>query len=100
MALSRTLIRTVGFGNLDPAATLERVNSLLLSDSRSDLFVTVIYALWEPAAGRLVYANAGHNPPLRVRAHGSVEILTDNNIVLGGHSQGEHGPAHYQYRVR
>ena len=83
MALSRTLIRTVGFGSLDPAATLERVNDLLLNDSRSDLFVTVIYALWEPAAGRLVYANAGHNPPLCVRAHGAVEILTENNIVLG-----------------
>jgi sigma-B regulation protein RsbU (phosphoserine phosphatase) len=83
MALSRTLIRTVGLSRIDPASTLARVNDLLLSDSRSDLFVTVIYGVWEPEENRLIYANGGHNPPLCLRADGTVEILTDNDIVLG-----------------
>jgi phosphoserine phosphatase RsbU/P len=83
MALSRTLIRTVGLGLVDPAMTLARVNDLLLSDSRSDLFVTVVYAVWDPAKNRLVYANGGHNPPLWLRADGTVEILDENDIVLG-----------------
>jgi sigma-B regulation protein RsbU (phosphoserine phosphatase) len=83
MALSRTLIRTVGLNRVDPASTLARVNDLLLSDSRSDLFVTVIYAIWEPEENRLLYANGGHNPPLCLRADGTVEILTENDIVLG-----------------
>jgi serine phosphatase RsbU (regulator of sigma subunit)/transcriptional regulator with GAF, ATPase, and Fis domain len=83
MALSRTLIRTVGLSRIDPATTLARVNDLLLSDSRSDLFVTVIYVVWDPDERRLVYANGGHNPPLCIRADGRVEILTDNDIVLG-----------------
>ncbi len=83
MALSRTLIRTIGHSRSDPAASLERVNDLLLTDTRSDLFVTVIYAIWEPEKNTLTYANAGHNPPLCIRADGSIEILRDNNIVLG-----------------
>ena len=83
MALSRTLIRTVGLSRVDPAVTLARVNDLLLSDSRSDLFVTVVYVVWEPAENRLVYANGGHNPPLCLRADGTVEILAENDIVLG-----------------
>ncbi len=83
MALSRTLIRTVGHSRIDPATSLERVNDLLLSDSRSDLFVTVIYAVWEPEKHRIRYTNAGHNPPLCVRADGRVEVLRENNIVLG-----------------
>jgi sigma-B regulation protein RsbU (phosphoserine phosphatase) len=83
MALSRTLIRTVGLSRVDPSSTLARVNDLLLSDSRSDLFVTVIYGVWEPEENHLVYANGGHNPPLCLRADGTVEILTDNDIVLG-----------------
>jgi sigma-B regulation protein RsbU (phosphoserine phosphatase) len=83
MALSRTLIRTIGLSRMDPAASLERVNDLLLSDTRSDLFVTVIYAVWEPENNSLIYTNAGHNPPLCIRADGNVEILRNNNIVLG-----------------
>lgn len=83
MALSRTLIRTVGFGHKKPAASLERVNDLLLADSHSDLFVTAIYAIWEPGENRLTYANAGHNPPLFLNQDGRIELLRDNNIALG-----------------
>ncbi len=83
MALSRTLIRTIGLGHRTPAASLERVNDLLLADSQSDLFVTAIYAVWEPRENVLTFANAGHNPPLRLRCDGSIETLRDNNIALG-----------------
>ena len=83
MALSRTLIRTVGHSGVDPASSLERVNDILLNDSHSDLFVTVIYAVWEPESHCLTYTNAGHNPPLCLRANGAGEVLRDNNIVLG-----------------
>jgi serine phosphatase RsbU (regulator of sigma subunit) len=83
MSLSRTLIRTVGLSRIDPATVLARVNDLLLSDSRSDLFVTVVYVVWEPEQNRLVYANGGHNPPLCLRSDGTVEILSENDIVLG-----------------
>jgi sigma-B regulation protein RsbU (phosphoserine phosphatase) len=83
MALSRTLIRTIGHNRDDPGSCLERVNELLLVDSRSDLFVTVIFAIWNPVDGILTYANAGHNPPLCLRNDGAVEVLDDNDIVLG-----------------
>jgi sigma-B regulation protein RsbU (phosphoserine phosphatase) len=83
MALSRTLIRTVGLSRRTPAASLERVNDLLLADSRSDLFVTVIYAVWEPGDGLVSYTNAGHNPPLYLRHDGSIDTLQDSNLALG-----------------
>lgn len=83
MALSRTLIRTVGHSRDEPGPCLERVNNLLLSDSNSDLFVTVIYAIWTPNDGLFKYSNAGHNPPLYIRNDGTVEVLSDNDIVLG-----------------
>ncbi len=83
MALSRTLIRTVGHSRDDPASILERVNDILLADSRSDLFVSVVCALWDPQESRVTLANAGHNPPLCVRADGTVEALKSSNMVLG-----------------
>jgi len=83
MALSRSLIRTVALNRVNPATSLERVNNLLLADSRSDLFVTVIYGIWDMAENLVTYTNAGHNPPLCVRAGGTVDTLTGGGVVLG-----------------
>jgi serine phosphatase RsbU (regulator of sigma subunit) len=83
MALSRTLIRAAAYSRDDPAETLSRVNEMLLSDSRSDLFVTVWYGVWDPATGDIAYASAGHNPPILFRANGFAEELRGKGIVLG-----------------
>ncbi len=83
MALSRTLLRVVAQDVVRAAATLERVNDLIISDTRSDLFVTVFYAILDPLTGELIYANGGHNPPLLVRRNGDVESLRARGIVLG-----------------
>lgn len=83
MALSRTLIRAVGSNRQAAAETLMRVNDLLLRDSRSDLFVTVWYGLWNPQTSELCFSSAGHNPPLLIRANGTVEELTTRGIALG-----------------
>jgi serine phosphatase RsbU (regulator of sigma subunit) len=83
MALSRTLLRAVGSNRQMPADTLKRVNHLLLRDSRSDLFVTVWYGLWDTQTGIIRYASAGHNPPLIIRADGTAERLSARGIALG-----------------
>ena len=83
MALCRTLMRAVAISRIDPAETLARVNALLFSDSQAELFVTLVYAVWEPASGRLQYANAGHNPPLFLPAEGQPRWLTDHGVALG-----------------
>ncbi len=83
MALCRTLMRAVAISRIDPAETLTRVNALLFSDSQAEMFVTLIYAVWEPASGRLVYSNAGHNPPLFLPAGSEPRWLTDHGVALG-----------------
>ncbi|MBI4772091.1 MAG: SpoIIE family protein phosphatase [Chloroflexi bacterium] len=83
MALSRTLLRSVAIGRTSPAATLERVNQLILADAHTDLFVTVFYAVWEPATGRFSYAVGGHNPPVWISRAGEVRLLRGKGIPLG-----------------
>ncbi len=83
MALSRTLLRSIAIGRISPAATLARVNDLILADARTDLFVTVFYGVWEPATGRFTYAVGGHNPPVWVSADGQLRTLTGNGLALG-----------------
>lgn len=84
MALSRTTIRNVAIGDRTPAAALERANKFILSDSQTDLFLTAFYAALDLESGRLIYCNAGHNPPLWFHANsGELEILETGGIALG-----------------
>lgn len=83
MALSRTLMRAVAFSGRTPSEALARANELIQADSTSDLFVTMIYAIWNPRTGNMVLANAGHNPPLLCRADGEVNVLRSRGIALG-----------------
>jgi len=84
MALSRTILRTKAMSGRGPASTLLRANDLIIKDSHSDLFLSVFYAVLDQRSGRMIYANAGHNRPLWVRAErGTVEELGARGIVLG-----------------
>jgi sigma-B regulation protein RsbU (phosphoserine phosphatase) len=88
MSLSLTIIRTIALGGGSPAAVLERANELILNVSRSGLFLTACYGILDLNRGRLVYANAGHNRPLWLRAAtGIVEQLDARGIVLGSLSR-------------
>jgi len=84
MALSRTLVRTVAMDGRPPAAAIARANDLILADARAGLFVTLCYAVLHPDSGEVVYVNAGHMPPLLVRAaDGTGETLAGTGMALG-----------------
>jgi sigma-B regulation protein RsbU (phosphoserine phosphatase) len=83
MALTRTLVRAAVIETESPAEALRRVNDLLIPDTQQGMFVTAVYAVLYPDTGKLVYANAGHNPPLWLTHGGKVERLTRTGMALG-----------------
>jgi serine phosphatase RsbU (regulator of sigma subunit)/signal transduction protein with GAF and PtsI domain len=84
MALSRTLVRTMAIDGRPPALAIARANDLIIADARSDLFVTLFYAVLQPQAGEVVYVNAGHMPPLLVHAgDGTTTELRTPGMALG-----------------
>jgi sigma-B regulation protein RsbU (phosphoserine phosphatase) len=83
MALTRSLMRAIAPGQTDPQAVLTRVNQLLVPDSQRGMFVSLFYALLNTQTGSLIYTNAGHNPPLLLRADGQMEALRLPGLVLG-----------------
>jgi serine phosphatase RsbU (regulator of sigma subunit) len=83
MALSRTLLRSVAISRIDPGLTLTRLNDLIISDAQADMFVSVFYAVWEPATGRLTYGNGGHNPPMVFEPGRRCTFLDEHQMVLG-----------------
>ncbi len=84
MALSRTIIRTMAIGKPTPHEALDRANDVILTDAHSDMFVTVFFAVLDPARAAATFVNAGHNPPLLYRAATrQVETLREHGIALG-----------------
>lgn len=68
MALSRTTIRNIALRGRAPAEVLSWANRYIQEDSQSDMFLSAFYAELNVHTGNLLYANAGHNPPLIWRA--------------------------------
>lgn len=84
MALTRTLIRAVVYDTPSPADVLRRVNALIIPDNRQSMFVTAVYGVLSIENGEFTYANAGHNPPVRVGQAGKLlEFLTPSGPALG-----------------
>lgn len=84
MMFARTLLRAVAFSDREPAATLERTNELIISDSTSDMFVTAYYSILDSERHELTYASAGHNLAFYSPADGRLpEPMITGGIALG-----------------
>jgi phosphoserine phosphatase RsbU/P len=85
MAEVRTLLRAHAGRAVSPSSILGALNSQLYEDlSRAELFITMFYARYSTATGRLSYANAGHNKPLIHRpAEQSCIELDAEGMILG-----------------
>lgn len=74
--VSKTLIRATALDRIRmPSDTIAVVNDQLCVDNDACMFVTTFYLEFDPASGRVVYVNAGHPPPLLIRADGSSKPL-------------------------
>ena len=84
MMSSITQLKGAAIGIGDPGGVLSEVNDLLNQDNETAMFVTVLYAVYNPDSGVITYANGGHNPPVIVHADGSSTLLPmTGGIALG-----------------
>jgi serine phosphatase RsbU (regulator of sigma subunit) len=64
-------------------STFSRVSDLLAQSLPPGNFVTTFYGIVDVTERRIVYVNAGHPPPLIVRANGQTELLPATGPPLG-----------------
>jgi phosphoserine phosphatase RsbU/P len=83
MSNLQAAVRAFAQETAGPSAICGSVNRLLCRNMASGRFVTFCYARIDAAGRRIAYSNAGHNPPLLVRANGTVERLDQGGMVLG-----------------
>ncbi len=74
MARTHSVLRAEASRSDSPAEILARANALLVPEMPARMFVTCLFAILDPATGRIVLANAGHNLPYVRTADGVVEL--------------------------
>ncbi len=74
MAVTRTLIRNSMLSGNTVDKTFTKMNAFLCNDNKEEMFVTAWLGILNLETGCLVYANAGHNPPL-VCCNGKFEYM-------------------------
>jgi len=84
-ATARSYLRTVLGGARDVAEGLKKVNRYLAKDVRRGMYVTAMYVLLDPDAGRAELACAGHKVPLLrySAAERKIRTLQPEGIALG-----------------
>ena len=81
-------------GNL--AHFMTRINKATCAKCPSNRFITFFFSVLNAVTGELAYANAGHNPPILVRANGDAEMLEGGGPVLGVLSIAPYSEMHAQ----
>jgi sigma-B regulation protein RsbU (phosphoserine phosphatase) len=65
------------------ADVARRLNQSIHRQMDGARFITLFLARLDGETGRLQFVNAGHNPPLLLRAQGGVEPLSTGGLLLG-----------------
>jgi len=76
-------VRAFAAEQLSPRYVAEGINRALCRNPALRTFATFFYAVIDTVTRTLTFSNAGHNPPILVRADGSVERLSSGGLVLG-----------------
>jgi sigma-B regulation protein RsbU (phosphoserine phosphatase) len=83
MANVQAILRDQAFTAARASECVRRSNMLLFQNTGIEKFVTLFYALLDPARGTLTCCNAGHEQPFLVRGGGEISRLTAGGTLLG-----------------
>jgi serine phosphatase RsbU (regulator of sigma subunit) len=84
MALSKAIVRSCATASDPPADALNHTNDNIVELSRSDMFVTLFYAVVDPVDMSFKYSNAGHNAPVFIdNSDRNMVFLTAQAMPLG-----------------
>ena len=67
MAMTMTLVRTLGHRYREPEEIIRQVSEALVRQNAQEMFVTLFCAIFDPATGRVTCASAGHPSPVLAR---------------------------------
>jgi phosphoserine phosphatase RsbU/P len=83
MSNLQAAVRAFATGTTQPAELCQQVNRILCGHIAEGRFISFFYCLIDTEESTLTFTNAGHFPPVLVRADGTVHRLATGGAVLG-----------------
>lgn len=83
MAITQKLIRAMSRDGVGPGKLLTRLNRELCDRNDTMMFVTLLLCFFDRRSGEVVFSNAGHNPPFRVRPGTAAMLAVEPGMALG-----------------
>jgi sigma-B regulation protein RsbU (phosphoserine phosphatase) len=82
---NQALARVIADADIDGAISRQatNINRQLCASTDANRFATLFLSIYEDRTRTLRYTNAGHNPPILVRADGTTERLTEGGMMIG-----------------
>ncbi|MCP5053984.1 MAG: PP2C family protein-serine/threonine phosphatase [bacterium] len=84
MTMVKGIIKTLSKKILDPATLLAEANEIFYENAPRDVFITIIYGIFDLQEKKLTIASAGHNPLIvwRYRTR-KIEMINPRGVALG-----------------
>lgn len=83
MSNLQAAVRAFATDAAQPAELCHLVNRILCGHIAEGRFISFFYCIVDSDLGTMTFANAGHYPPILIRANGLVERLEPGGAVLG-----------------
>jgi sigma-B regulation protein RsbU (phosphoserine phosphatase) len=95
MAFLRASLRAASHIGYATHISMAKVNYLLWESIERNQFVTAFYGILDASNSTLSYSNAGHNPPLLIKANGETRFIESGEQPLGMFQ----GTRYHEYHV-
>lgn len=80
MAFAHAAFRSLA-NSLPPVALMARVSELIRNANKSHRYATCFYAELDPSTRRMIYVNAGHQPPAIVRGEQTIDLKVGGSVL-------------------
>ncbi|HEX5875818.1 MAG TPA: GAF domain-containing SpoIIE family protein phosphatase, partial [Pyrinomonadaceae bacterium] len=87
MAFLRASLRAATHIGYATNISMAKVNYLLWESIERNQFVTAFHGILDASNRTLSYSNAGHNPPVLLKANGELQIIEHGELPLGMFSE-------------
>lgn len=81
--ITQALIKQILKTEKDPSKTLYMINNHICENNTEAMFITLWLGIYNKKNQKLIFSNAGHNPPIIYQENKFKFLDTDEGIVLG-----------------
>lgn len=91
MSMIATLFSSLAMSILSTSQMCSILNNTVVKFTKSRRFCTFFYCIINTEQKKIIYTNAGHNPPILIKANGEITTLKGGGAVLGAIDDTEYG---------